>query len=215
MEADGHSHKYKNLDFGLVAATAVILGVISLLCVGAMFYYRAVRLDQAREAVKQAWLVTMNRAVTPPIIGLILVLALCIPKRLLPRQWLWRLVAVLGLAAGAAFALSGFRAALVLVLAVSVTLQGAVVVMAALGSGRLNFLRPGYWQRLGSALVHLGLVLFVLDLLLYRYHTLHLALFWSLTLATLAGLLFSFYPGFFARVTGRGGADGGPGRAGG
>lgn len=197
----------RDLDYGLVAATVAMLGVISLICVGAMFHYRAMRLDQASAAVKEAWLATMNRAVTPPLIGLILVLALCIPKRLLPRRWLWRLVALLALAAGVMFLVSGFRAALVLVLAVSVALQAAVTVMAARGSGRLNFLRPGYWQRLGSSLIHLGLVLFVLDLLLYRHHTLHLALFWTLTLATFAGLLFSFHPGFFARITGRG--DGG------
>jgi len=147
--------------------------------------------------------------VTPPLIGLVLVLALCIPKRLMPREWLWRLVAVLGAAAAVMFMVSGFRAALVLVLAVSVALQGAVTVMAAAGSSRLAFFRPGYWQRLGSSLIHLGLVLFVLDLLLYRYHALHLALFWTLTAATFAGLLFSFYPGFWSRLTGRGGPDGG------
>ncbi len=194
--------KKKNLDFVLVLATVVILGIISLICVGAMFYYRAAHLDQVSGAVKQAWLVTMNRTVTPPLILLVLILALCIPKRLLPRQWLWRLAAALAVAAVTAFLLSGFRAALLLVLSVSVLLETLVTILAAGNSRLLSFARPGYWQRLGSALIHLGLVLFVLDLLLYRYHSLHLILFWGVTATTFIGLLFSFYPRFWSRLLG-------------
>jgi len=193
-----------NLDFGLVLATVVVLGVISLICVGGMFYYRGAHIDQASTAVKEAWLLAMNRAVTPPLICLILLLAMCIPKRLLPRPWLWRLGGALGLISAIAFFAAGFRAALLVVLTVSVLLQTTVTMMAAAGSRHLSFARPGYWQRLGSSLIHLGLVLFVADLLLYRHHTLHLFLFWGLTAAIFIGLVFSFYPRFCSRLIGRG-----------
>ena len=46
---------------------------------------------------------------------------------------------------------------------------------------------------MGSSLLHLGLILFVLDLLFYRYRNLHLVLFWITTAASLIGMVFCFY----------------------
>jgi len=61
------------------------------------------------------------------------------------------------------------------------------------GSKNLNFHKKGYWVRLGSSLIHMGLILFVLDLFLYEQKTLHLFLFWLTTGSSVAGMLFCFY----------------------
>jgi hypothetical protein len=65
--------------------------------------------------------------------------------------------------------------------------------MTAAGSSNLNFHKKGYWVRLGSSLIHLGIILFILDLLLYERKTLHLVLFWITTASSIAGMIFSFY----------------------
>ena len=65
--------------------------------------------------------------------------------------------------------------------------------MALFGSQHLHFEKSGYWVRVGSTLVHLGLILFVLDLLLYNHLQLHLFLFWVTTGSTVLGMLFCFY----------------------
>jgi len=67
------------------------------------------------------------------------------------------------------------------------------MILALAGSKNLYFHKKGYWMRLGSSLIHLGLILFVLDLLLYERKTLHLLLFWITTGASVAGMLFCFY----------------------
>jgi uncharacterized membrane protein len=65
--------------------------------------------------------------------------------------------------------------------------------MAMAGSRTLQFHKKGYWVRLGSSLIHLGLIIFILDLFFYPNKTVHLVLFWVTTGATILGMLFCFY----------------------
>ena len=89
---------------------------------------------------------------------------------------------------------------LVLVLVVSLALQVVVLVMACAGSTELNFEKKGYWVRVGSSLLHLGLIVFVLDFFFYRYLTLHLVLFWITTISLSLGMVFCFYAESFSRL---------------
>jgi hypothetical protein len=94
----------------------------------------------------------------------------------------------------------GGKQSLFFVLLISLWLQAVVMVLAAAGSQRLRFARKGYWLRLGSSCVHLGLILFVLDLFLYRHLDLHLWLFWLTTAATMIGMLLCFFSTGMARL---------------
>jgi len=86
------------------------------------------------------------------------------------------------------------------VLAVSLVLQIVVLVMACAGSTELNFEKKGYWVRVGSSLLHLGLIVFLLDFFFYRFLTLHLVLFWITTVSLLLGMVFCFYAESFSRL---------------
>ena len=81
----------------------------------------------------------------------------------------------------------------IIVLIVSLLLQIIVLLLAVGGSKELIFEKKGYWVRVGSSLLHLGLILFVLDLIFYRYRNLHLVMFWITTGASLVGMVFCFY----------------------
>lgn len=180
-------------DYWLIVATTVVLGLISLICVGNMFYYKAAAIHELAPALQWAHMNRMNGLIAPFVVVLILLLGICVPKRLLPTTWLHRFTVGLLAAAGLTALAAGLHPALLLVLFASLALQLVVLGLALAGSEHLNFEKKNYWVRLGSSLVHLGLILFVLDLYFHRHHTWHLVLFWVTTGSVVLGMLFCFY----------------------
>ncbi|MBU0482743.1 MAG: hypothetical protein KKG47_16745 [Proteobacteria bacterium] len=180
-------------DFHLILATTVVLGLISAICVWGMFYFKLARIHEMAPVVKAAWMNRMNGIVAPLIIALILLLGICVPKRLLPTVWLNRFSILLIVTALVTSWFAGVKTGLLVVLAAALILQTVVLFMAIGGSSYLNFEKKGYWVRIGSSLIHLGLILFVLDLFFHRQQTLHLLLFWITTGATVLGMIFCFY----------------------
>jgi hypothetical protein len=193
-----------SLDFLLILATVGVLFAVSVICVYGMFYFKLASLEQLPPQEKAVFMNTMNRGIAPFIIGLILLLGICVPKRLLSVSRLGWFALALSAAAAVLAAWKGITLTLTAVLAASLLLQLVVLGMAVAGSRRLNFAKSGYWVRVGSSLVHLGLILFVLDLLLYRHLFLHLFLFWVTTGTSVLGMLFCFYAptvaGIFRRL---------------
>ncbi|MFH7325718.1 hypothetical protein [Desulfurivibrio sp. C05AmB] len=187
------TERKSSYDYKLIVATTVVLGIISVICVSAMFYFKMAAIHELEPTARWAYQNMMNGIVAPFIVALILLLGICVPKRLLPTAWLHRFTGGLLLAAGLTILLAGLHAGLLLVLFASLALQAVVLVLALAGSAVLNFETKNYWVRLGSSLVHLGLILFVLDLYYHRHHTLHLVLFWITTGSVVLGMLFCFY----------------------
>jgi hypothetical protein len=185
--------KKGSLDFYLILATVAVLFVISAICIYSMFYFKLAQVQQMEPAIKAAYMSKMNTVISPFLIILILLLGICVPKRLLPTQWLVRFTVLLGVVALAVSFFQGIKMGLVVVLAAALVLQIIVLVLVVIGSERLNFTKKGYWVRVGSSLLHMGMILFVLDLFFYRQQTLHLILFWVTTGATVLGMTFCFY----------------------
>ena len=187
-------------DYYLILATAVVLFVISAICIYGMFYFKLAQVHQLPMAEKVGYMDSMNTVMAPFLIALIVLLGICVPKRLLPTSWLNRFSVVLVLLACAASFIWGIKVSLALVLIVSLALQVVVLFMALAGSKELNFEKRGYWVRVGSSLLHLGLILFTLDLFFYHYHVLHQVLFWITTISVLVGMVFCFYAESFSRL---------------
>ena len=186
--------KFKSsYDFYLILATTVVLFAICLISIYGMFYFKFAQIHQMAPAVKILYMNRMNTIIAPFVVCLILLLGICVPKRLLPTSWLNRVTLFLLAGAVLTWLAWGGRTSLFFILAASFTLQVAVLLLAAGGFKNLNFHKKGYWVRLGSSLIHLGLILFVLDLLLYEQKTLHLFLFWITTGTSVLGMIFSFY----------------------
>lgn len=189
-------------DFQLILATTAVLFIISIICIYGMFYFKFAQVHQMAPAVKAAFMDRMNSVVAPFIIMLILLLGICVPKRLLPTAWLNRFALLLIIAAVACSLIKGIKFGLLVILSASLLLQAIVLVLSLAGSKNLHFEKKGYWLRLGSSLIHLGLILFILDLFFYQEKILHLALFWVTTVSTVFGMTCCFYSdavlGFFA-----------------
>ncbi len=187
MRGKGH------YDYYLILATSVVLFCISVFCIYGMYYFKFAQINQLPVAEKILYMNKMNEVMAPFLIGLILLLGICVPKRLLPTVWLnWFTIGLL-LVALAVGLVWGVKMSLTCVLIVSLVLQLIVLLLAVGGSEELIFEKKGYWVRVGSSLLHLGLIMFVLDLLFYRYRNLHLVLFWITTAASLIGMVFCFY----------------------
>lgn len=191
-------------DYSLILATVAVLFAISAICIWAMFYFKWAEVQQMTPALKGQYMAAMNRVMAPFAVALIVLLGICVPKRLLPVRLLNWVGGGLLLVFAAVAAFRGIVDGLLVVLVASLTLQLVVLVLAAAGSGWLHFTRSGYWLRLGSSLIHLGIVLFLLDLFFFRHQLLHLLLFWVTTIATVAGMLFSFYAENVVRLFGGG-----------
>ena len=180
-------------DFYLILATTVVLFAICLISIYGMFYFKFAQIHQMAPSVKILYMTRMNTIIAPFVICLILLLGICVPKRLLPTSWLNRVTLLLVIGTVLTGFVWGVRASLFFILATSLILQVIVFFMAVSGSKNLHFHKKGYWVRLGSSLIHLGLILFILDLLLYENKSLHLFLFWITTGASVLGMVFSFY----------------------
>lgn len=187
------SKKTASLDYYLILATAGVLFVLSVICVYSMFYFKFAAIQQLPAPEKMAYMNQMNTVVSPFVIALILLIGVCVPKRLLPLRHVTAVALGLTFACAVVSLWQGVITGLIVVLTASLLLQLVVLGMALGGSKHLNFEKSGYWVRVGSSLIHLGLILFVLDLLLHRHLTLHLVLFWVTTGSTVLGMLFCFY----------------------
>jgi hypothetical protein len=180
-------------DFYLILATTLILFTISLISIYGMFYFKFAQIHQMAPPLKIVYMNRMNDIVAPFIICLILLLGICVPKRLLPTAWLNRITVILLTCVVAIGFLYGIKTSLFFILAASLILQTIVLLMALVGSRTLHFHKKGYWVRIGSSFIHLGLIIFILDLFFYSNKTVHLFLFWVTTGSSILGMLFCFY----------------------
>jgi hypothetical protein len=189
-------------DYYLILATALVLFIISVVCIYGMFYFKIAQIHQMAPTVKVAYMDRMNTVIAPFLICLILLLGICVPKRLLPTAWLNRVTAILIVLVVAVSLVMGIKNGVLFILAAALILQTVVLGLALSGSKNLHFEKKGYWVRVGSSLIHLGLILFVFDLFFYKQQVLHLLLFWIITGATVIGMLFCFYAETVVRLIG-------------
>jgi len=185
--------KKQSYDFYLILATTVVLFCISIICVYSMFYFKLAQVNEMQPVAKLAYMNQMNQFISPFLIALIMLMCICVPKRLLPTVWLNRFSLGILVLAGVVTWLQGIKIALLVILVLAMVLQFIVLIMALAGNERLNFEKKGYWVRVGSSAMHLGLILFVLDLFLHKNQDLHLPIFWLTTISTVVGMIGCFY----------------------
>jgi hypothetical protein len=197
--------KNKNTyDFYLIIATAVVLFVISLICIFGMFYFKLAMIHEMPPDIKVQYMEKMNEVLSPFIMCLILLLGICVPKRMLPVHWMNRFAVVLLICVFFISIVFSIKVGLVFILTASLCLQAVVLIMALGGSKKLNFEKKGYWVRSGSSLMHFGLILFTLDFFFYQNQSLHLILFWITSVTVVLGMIFCFYAEAIVRfVTGK------------
>ncbi len=200
----------KNLNYILIVATIVILAAVGIAFIfGTTFSWVMSETDTIwrQTALYQDYVNIMNLAVGPMVIALVVVLGLCIPKRLFTGIRLLQLMGgLLALTLVISVAL-GVRLGISALLTVAMLMQVAVISLTLFGSKRLIYEVTGFYIQIGSALLHMGLILFLFDLILIgdslAQRTLHLNIFWVATVFIGLGMILVFYSDELSRLFSR------------
>jgi hypothetical protein len=183
-------------DFALMIATVVLLGALGVQSlIGTLYAWWAYRTQPGWEAVGYPAFVTLMNAIAAPLaVALVVVMGLCVPKRLFTRRALVA-VSLGGLGAGvAAWALTGsLGTGLGVYLGLAALLQVAVVVLTVAGSGGLNYLTESATAKAGSGLLHLGFIVFALAVAALQTSPLMLPAFFASAVLLTGGSALSFY----------------------
>lgn len=190
-------------DFALMIATVVLLaalGVQSLM--GTVIVWWGQRNDPSWMQTQYPGFVQgMDAFAAPLMVALVVVMGLCVPKRLFDRALLIIIsmaMVVLGLVVGLLRGSLGDGLAVYLVAAALI--QVAVVVATITGIGGLSYLTHGKVTRVGSGLLHLGFVLFLLVVVALQDSEWMLPVFWASTALLVGGSVLSFYSNRIAEI---------------
>lgn len=188
--------KIKNYDYYLIILTTLILFAIGAVSLYGITYYNYLAVDPqwAKTAQYSMYIDEMDSYLYPFLVLLLISLGLCIPKRLFEQDILLKFSAlILGITVIISV-FSGFEKGLEFILELMTVLQAIVLVMTIKRSKYIRFEREGYLVRVGSSLLHLGLVIIILNFVSLRDSSLHLLIFWSGVIFVTLGNAFSFYP---------------------
>lgn len=193
-------------DFALMVATVALLGALGAQSLaGTAYAWWAQRVTEGwtESAAYASYIGTMNAIAAPLVVALVVVLGLCVPKRLLTRRALLGVSVGLVAAGLVTWALTGnLVSGLAAYLTLACVLQAAVVVMTLRGAPSLRYLSEGRVTKIGSGLLHLGFLLFALVVVALQESPEMLRVFWASALFITGGTVLSFYARPIARRLG-------------
>lgn len=195
--------KPKNYDFYLIILTIIILSLIGVLSLYGISYYNYLAVDPMWTKTVQydQYINEMNSYLYPLLVLLLISIGLCIPKRLFEQDILIKFSAlVLGITIILTIFLD-LEKGLGFILSVMTAVQAIVLVLTIKKSRVIRFEKEGHITRIGSSLLHLGLVIIILNFVSLRDSPFHLAIFWFGVVLMTLGNVFSFYPERVAQIS--------------
>lgn len=189
--------RQRTWDFALTIATIVLLGGLGVQSfLGMLYTWWSIRTVQGWEqsAGYTAYVATMNAIAAPQVVALVVVMGLCVPKRLFTRSYLVGVSAVMvavGLVTGLLTRSLPMGLAAYLILASFIQL--AVVVLTIADVDELSFLTQGRLTTIGSGLLHLGFVLFGIVVVALQQSPAMLPVFWASAALVFGGTALSFF----------------------
>ena len=183
-------------DYSLVVLTVVLLGALGVQSLlGTLYSWWAYRTTPGWEQAGQpAFIVLMNTIAAPIVIALVVVMGLCVPKRLLSRGAL--AIASVGMVcAGALVGLLTASVAngLTAYLVAAGTIQVLVIVLTLAGARGLGHLSESRLAKTGSGLLHLGFIVFALVVVALQRSALMLPASVAAAVLLTGGSALSFY----------------------
>lgn len=188
--------RQNNWDYGLMVLTVALLGSLGVQSfLGTLWsWWAQSRIPNWEQFGYPGFVETMNLLAAPQLVGLIVVMGLCVPKRLFARRALLAISAGMVAVGVVAFAITGSLVnGLAAYLVLSALIQVAVVVLTAVGTKGPSYMTEGRITKLGSGLLHLGFILFTLVMAALQRSELMLPMFWTSTVLLVGGTLLSFY----------------------
>jgi len=193
--------RHKNWDFALTLITVALLGSLGVQSfIGTVYVWWAIDAVPGFELFGYGQFVWwMNAIAAPQVVALVIVMGLCVPKRLFDRTPLVAVSAAMLVAGIAAWAFTGsLSTGLAVYLALAALIQAAVVVLTVAGARGPSYLTEGRLVKTGSGLLHQGFIAFAFVVVALQRSTFMLPAFWIATALTLVGTLLAFYADRFA-----------------
>ena len=188
--------RQRTWDFGLTVLTVVLLGSLGVQSfLGTIYVWWAQQTFPAWEQVGYgSFVAVMNAIAAPQVVLLVVVMGLCVPKRLFSRRTL--IVVSSGMVAlGVVTALvtSSLQSGLAVYLALAGLIQLAVVLLTAVGARGPSYLTEGRLTKLGSGLLHLGFIVFAIVVVAMQRSSFMIQVFWISAVLVTGGTAMSFY----------------------
>ncbi len=189
--------RQRSWDFALTIITVVILASLGVQSfVGTLWVLFAEKTIAGWEqgAGYASYVSVMNAIAAPQILALVVVMGLCVPKRLFSRRLLIG-VSLAMVAAGvvAGVATSSLGRGLAVYLGLAAAIQVAVVVMTVAGVRGPSYLTAGRLTKTGSGLLHLGFIVFGIVIVALQDSSLMLPVFSASALLVTLGTAMAFY----------------------
>ncbi len=190
----GQNFQRQKYDYYLIIATALILFAIGIVCVYGISYYNYLASPDWTNTIQYTkYIDDMNSYLYPFLVLLLIILGLCIPKRLFETNLLMKFSAlVLGLTLILTY-LYGLETGLGFILAIMTGVQSVVLILTLRKSKTIRYEKEGHIGRIGSSLLHLGVVVLVFDFVSLQDSPFHIVIFWLGTTLVIGGSIFSFY----------------------
>ncbi|MDA3936149.1 MAG: hypothetical protein PF636_04685 [Actinomycetota bacterium] len=188
-------------DFGLTIATVVLLGGLGAQSfIGTLYSWWATRqIPLWTQNGYYGFVDTMNAIAAPQVLALVVVMGLCVPKRLFSRTALVAVSAGMVIAGVVVWAFTGSTAqGLTVYLTLAALIQVAVVVMTMAGARGPSYLTQGRMTKIGSGLLHLGFVIFAIVVVALQRSPFMEPVFWTSAVLTTVGTIMAFYADKFA-----------------
>jgi len=188
--------KLKNYDYYLIIITILILFGIGAVSLYGITYYNYLAVDAQWTQTMQysQYIYEMNSYIYPFLVLLLISLGLCIPKRLFEQDMMIKTSALI-LGITIIFTIfSDLETGLGFILVVMTVVQTIVLILTIKKSRTIRFEKEGYLVRLGSSLLHLGIVILIFNFVDFQDNPYHLLIFWFGVILITSGNICSFYP---------------------
>lgn len=197
--------RQRTWDFALTIVTVVLLGALGVQSfVGTLYTWWAIRTvpNWQQGGGYALYVDAMNAVATPLVVGLVVVMGLCVPKRLFSRLWLvWVSLGMVVAGAVVGVVAKSLVAGLTVYLLLAAAIQLAVVLLTVAGVRGPSYLTEGRLTRTGSGLLHLGFVLFAIVVVALQRSAMMAPVFWTSALLVIGGTSLSFYANALTRRT--------------
>jgi hypothetical protein len=193
--------RQRTWDFGLTLITVALLASLGMQSfVGTLYVWWAERTIQGWEqAGYNAFVSVMNLIAAPQVVLLVVVMGLCVPKRLFSRRGLLLAsVGMVGVGSAVSLQARSLQSGLTVYLALAGLIQIAVVLLTAVGARGPSYLTEGRLTKLGSGLLHLGFIVFAIVVVALQGSAFMIDVFWVATVLIVGGTVLSFYADKFA-----------------
>lgn len=193
--------RHKNWDYALTVITVALLGSLGVQSfIGTLYVWWATDAVPGFELIGYGRFVWwMNAIAAPQVVALVVVMGLCVPKRLFDRTLLVAVSGAMLLAGLGTWAFTrNLATGLAVYLALAALIQAAVVVLTVAGARGPSYLTEGRLVKTGSGLLHQGFIGFAFVVVALQRSAFMLPAFWIATALTLVGTLLAFYADRFA-----------------